>query len=138
MKILTVRQPWAALIVSGPKDIENRTWATSYRGPVLIQASAKKPVKREWQEALDYAWARGITLPDDSLRFGGIVGIANLVCCTRCSSSPWFMGPIGWLLKDRHPLPFVPITGQLGLFDCPAEVLGQIKLPEAFLPLVSR
>jgi hypothetical protein len=39
MKILSVRQPWAALIVSGHKDIENRTWSTRYRGPVLIHAS---------------------------------------------------------------------------------------------------
>lgn len=41
MKTLTVKQPWASLIVSGIKDIENRTWATKYRGPVLIHASAK-------------------------------------------------------------------------------------------------
>ena len=33
MKILSVRQPWAWLIVAGHKDIENRKWRTSYRGP---------------------------------------------------------------------------------------------------------
>jgi hypothetical protein len=41
MKIISIRQPWASLIVSGIKDIENRTWPTRYRGPVLIHASQR-------------------------------------------------------------------------------------------------
>ena len=41
MKILSIRQPWAALIVHGFKETENRTWSTSYRGPVLIHAALK-------------------------------------------------------------------------------------------------
>ena len=32
MKTLSVRQPWASLLVSGLKDIENRTWAPNYKG----------------------------------------------------------------------------------------------------------
>ena len=42
MKTLTVKQPWASLIVAGIKDIENRTWATKYRGPLMIHAGAKE------------------------------------------------------------------------------------------------
>tara|TARA_R110000868_G_scaffold119513_5_gene317294 strand:- start:26335 stop:26769 length:435 start_codon:yes stop_codon:yes gene_type:complete len=41
MKTLTVKQPWASLIVKGIKDIENRTWKTKFRGRILIHASAK-------------------------------------------------------------------------------------------------
>ena len=41
MKALSVRQPWAELIVAGLKDVENRTWRTDYRGPVLIHAGMK-------------------------------------------------------------------------------------------------
>lgn len=26
MKAITIKQPWASLIVEGVKDIENRTW----------------------------------------------------------------------------------------------------------------
>jgi hypothetical protein len=37
---LSVKQPWAQLIVHGIKDVENRTWRTEYRGPLLICASA--------------------------------------------------------------------------------------------------
>ena len=39
MKAISIKQPWASLIVNGIKDIENRTWATKYRGKVLIHAS---------------------------------------------------------------------------------------------------
>jgi hypothetical protein len=41
MKIISIRQPWASLIVSGLKDVENGTWPTRYRGPVLIHASQR-------------------------------------------------------------------------------------------------
>jgi len=40
MKVLSVMQPWATLLFHG-KNIENRTWATKYRGELLIHASAK-------------------------------------------------------------------------------------------------
>lgn len=36
VKVLTVKQPWASLIVHGIKDIENRSWQTNFRGRVLI------------------------------------------------------------------------------------------------------
>jgi len=32
MKVLTVCQPWASLIVAGIKDVEERSWRTDYRG----------------------------------------------------------------------------------------------------------
>ena len=38
MKALTISQPYASLIASGEKWIENRTWCTSYRGPLAIHA----------------------------------------------------------------------------------------------------
>jgi hypothetical protein len=41
MKVLTVRQPWASLIVSGIKDVENRSKATNYRGRIGIHAGQK-------------------------------------------------------------------------------------------------
>ena len=38
LSCLTVRQPWAWLLTHGVKPVENRTWKTSYRGPLLIHA----------------------------------------------------------------------------------------------------
>jgi hypothetical protein len=47
MKIISIRQPWAPLIVSGIKDVENRTWRTNYRVLVLIHASLRSDVSRD-------------------------------------------------------------------------------------------
>jgi ASCH domain len=41
MKIISLRQPWASLIVHGFKDVENRTWSTRYRGPLIIDSSLR-------------------------------------------------------------------------------------------------
>lgn len=51
MKTISVRQPWAWLIINGYKDIENRSREANYRGPVLIHASAHRPTQTEIQEA---------------------------------------------------------------------------------------
>ncbi len=123
MKILTVRQPWAWLLMHG-KDIENRTWSTSYRGPLLIQASAKRSPDHE--QACKFAAARGVKVPEE-LHFGGIVGAAVLTRCCSSSSSPWFMGPVGWVLESAQLLPFTPIMGKLGLFDVPEDVLAALR-----------
>ncbi len=40
IRVLSVRQPWAGLIVHGFKSLENRDWETSYRGPLAIHASS--------------------------------------------------------------------------------------------------
>ena len=39
MKIISIKQPWASLIVEGYKRYEFRTWKTKYRGKILIHAS---------------------------------------------------------------------------------------------------
>lgn len=38
IRALSIRQPWADLILHGPKDVENRSWNTTYRGPFWIHA----------------------------------------------------------------------------------------------------
>lgn len=40
MPALTISQPFASLIAGGEKFVENRTWATRYRGPVAIHAGS--------------------------------------------------------------------------------------------------
>lgn len=57
-----------------------------------------------------------------SLPRGGIVGRANLVDCVTKSDSPWFFGPYGFVLEDVSPLPFVPMKGELGIFEVPENV----------------
>ena len=130
---LSIRQPWASLILLAGKDIENRTWEARVRGPILIHA-AKGMTKREYREAMDFARAInpwGInnllderiinfdSLHPDNLPRGGIIGSVNLVDCVQRSDSPWFQGPYGFALRDPRRLPFVPLRGRLGFFDVP-------------------
>jgi hypothetical protein len=44
IKIITIWQPWASLLVENKKHIETRSWATSYRGPIGIHAAKKCPL----------------------------------------------------------------------------------------------
>jgi len=39
MKVLSIREPWATLIINGHKEYEFRSWRTNYRGKILIHAS---------------------------------------------------------------------------------------------------
>jgi hypothetical protein len=126
MKVIVIRQPWAWLIVNGFKDIENRTWATRYRGTLLIQASAALPSKRDLEQMRLFARKRGVDLPEE-FETGGIVGMAQLHDCVSRSRSKWFEGPIGWVLSKPKRLAFIPSKGQLGLFDPPRSVLNRLR-----------
>jgi hypothetical protein len=86
VKVIVIRQPWAWLIVNGFKDIENRSWATRYRGPLLIQASAHRLSKEEMQEHRTYARRRKVELPEE-FDLGGIVGMVRLEDCVYKSRS---------------------------------------------------
>lgn len=133
MKALSIRQPWAWLIVNGHKDIENRTWHTKYRGRFLVHASAGC-TRRAWGEAIQFALERGlIETPFEvpalnELQRGGIIGSVELVDSVDHSDSPWYMGEKGFVLRDPKPLPFTPMKGRLGFFDVPdALVQGGVE-----------
>jgi hypothetical protein len=111
-KALSIQQPWAWLIVNGHKDIENRNWPTKGRGRFLVHAGKK--LDKESLEFLkqDYPnlpWPRNFEL-------GGIVGEARIIDCVTASTSEWFFGKFGFVIKDAKPLPFKPCKGQLGFF----------------------
>lgn len=119
MMTLSIRQPWAWLILHAGKDIENRTWRTGFRGKFLIHA-AKGCTRTEWQEAQDFARQirPGIAVPPIAvIDRGGIVGEAEIIGCMIKHPSPWFCGPYGFLLRNAKPLEFRPYTGSLGFFD---------------------
>lgn len=132
MKALSVRQPWAWLIIHAGKDIENRSWSTSMRGRILVHA-AKLMTEDEYDDALDVAaHALGsITVPHpDQLQYGGIVGSVDIVGCVHESTSPWFFGPFGFQLRDPRPLSFTRCRGYPGFFNTEfSEYLGKEGQP---------
>lgn len=121
MKALSIRQPWAWLILHAGKDIENRDWATKVRGLILIHAG-KGMTRDEYEDAAD-CYDPGDIGPDlppfEALERGGIVGQVEIVDCVTESRSPWFFGKHGFVLANAKPLPFRPWRGELGFFEVP-------------------
>lgn len=119
MRALSVRQPWAWLIVNGYKDIENRTRHTSHRGPVFIHAAKTfdwegyKYVKEHFPHIkmpMNNGWVNDFPM-------GGIVGRVNLIDSVTSHASPWFQGKVGYVLANMLPLKFFPCRGALGFFE---------------------
>lgn len=122
MKALSIRQPWAWLIVHGYKPIENRSWYTHYRGRFLVHA-AKGMTRIEYNDVVDFLIAYGLldaakALPSfHALQRGGIVGAVDLVDCVTESPSPYFFGKHGFVLENPEALDFMPCKGALGFFE---------------------
>jgi hypothetical protein len=117
---LSIRQPWAWLILHAGKDVENRGWATRYRGPILVHA-AKGCTRAEYEHAVAFALRVNPAIEGripalGDIERGGIVGMATLTDCVDSSKSPWFFGPCGFVLANAQPLDFFPCKGSLGLF----------------------
>ncbi len=126
MLALSIRQPWAWMILHGGKDIENRDWPTRVRGRVFIHAS-KGMTRDEWDSAWIFARGSGAAvgatlagIARDNIERGGIVGSVEIVDCVTSSESHWFVGRYGFVLRDPKPLPFMPWRGQLGFFEVSA------------------
>ncbi len=63
---------------------------------------------------------------------GAIIGEVDITDCVTESTSPWFTGQYGFVLKDAelYKTP-IPCRGQLGFFDVPDEVIKQIEAVKA-------
>ena len=135
MKVLSIQQPWASLVVHGFKRYETRSWPTEHRGLLAIHASRRfGRVHRELcSEPAIHACllAAGIHWHSDLPR-GCLVGSVTVAGCLPASEvwdgldarqrrlGLWRPGWYAWLLEDAVSLPdAVPLVGQLGLFDLP-------------------
>lgn len=133
MKALTICQPYAELIACGEKRVENRTWATSYRGELLIHAGKS----RQWLDLGTDAELNEIDVPTgiylSTLDFGAIVANAKLIDCLNVEAImsgrydeqyPWLRshkhvsGPWCWVLADVVRIePGIPWSGAQGLWE---------------------
>lgn len=123
---LSVRQPWATLIVFGIKTIEIRSWSSKRVGPIYIHAGQSADRRDEgWKFVPKH-------LQEFTEQRGGLVGQAHLVECVRYDTPDqfardvrkhfnnpnWFAPPrmFGLVLKDPKPCPFLPCRGDLYFF----------------------
>lgn len=105
-RALSVRAPWAGLIVAGAKRIENRTWRTRHRGPIWIHESG-----RDGRGLLGIATVVDVLPVDEARR--------RVPGQHRYTEGPWC-----WVLADPVPLPTpIPCPGALSLWTVPPERL---------------
>lgn len=124
MRVLSVNQPWAALVVHGVKDIENRSWRTHHRGALLIHAAQRRSRRSLADVCAQYSVAITPALEALCELRGGILGQVAVVDCVESHSSPWFDGTtdskgkrnFAFVLSDARVLPFRPMPGRLGIW----------------------
>ncbi len=117
MKVLSLKQPFAELVVSGSKKIELRKWNTKFRGEFYVHAS-KIPDSKSMKK-FGY-----LELPT-----GCIVGKATLIDVKHYSNDAerkkdaslhladgdW--GDYGFILKDAKRIKPIPAKGKLNFWE---------------------
>lgn len=123
---LSIKQPWATLVVHGLKTIEIRSWPTARRGRILIHA-ARVPDKHE------KAWAAlPAGLRDAAQLVGGLIGSCELTGCIayrdrevfaadqakHFNDPDWFAPPVlyGFTVANPRPLAFREYPGWVRFF----------------------
>ena len=132
MKAISLRQPWADLVVSGRKTLELRTWRTSHRGPLAIHAS--KNVNLEACTKFQIDPRRLVT--------GALIGTAELVDIIAVDgvvfdarknehlAEGFFQPPLqGWVLANPHRMDVpLPYSGHMSLFTVDLEEAKDLTL----------
>ncbi|MCW8309666.1 ASCH domain-containing protein [Sphingobacterium sp. InxBP1] len=141
MKALSIKQPWASLVCTprldnpllGIKDIENRTWATKYRGTIYIHASGKSAGELNKLLTEDqYESLPSIAFLSENYPKSAIIGTVDIVDCVINHSSIWaektneFLVDIGdekpiynWVLANPvlFDEPILNVKGKLSLWE---------------------
>lgn len=137
MKAISIKQPWASLIVHGIKDIENRTWRTNFRGRVLIHAAGSHG--RKFSVNLSDAQTRAAfaTIAKETMfgnmPFGSIIGSVEIIDCVQNHPSIWVeKGAYNWVLANPilYENPIENVKGKLSFWDYPGINEVKIECPE--------
>ncbi len=124
VKCISIKQPWATLIIQYGKIVENRTRGTRYRGDLLIHASLSYDHEGDMYLHSMPVFSDIPSFVPHQLPKGCIIGKAKLIDCVRTHPSRWFCGPFGLVLNDTWLfLEPIPYKGALGLFDVPGELI---------------
>jgi hypothetical protein len=103
VKALSMKEPWATLLLHGKKTIETRVWRTNYRGKILLCASKnpRSPIAGKAFAIAELVDCRPMIWEDEAG-----------ACCPR------YEGAYAWVLADITPLKeMFEVKGQLGLFE---------------------
>ena len=127
VKVLTVKQPWAYLICSGIKDIENRTWKTNFRGRIYIHSSAKgiefsnpnEVFTKEQYSSLDNEHKIMVIMSKKAMECSSIIGSVEIVDCVQNHPSLWAENGVwNWVLANPILFPEpIPAKGKLSFWE---------------------
>ncbi len=123
---LSIKQPWAALLIAGKKSIEVRSWYSAVRGRIFIHAAKIADDRPEaWQ------WVTDEMRPLTELA-GGIIGEMELFAVKayrnqasfnadrlqHLNEPEWFQpkGLYGFQFRNPKTLPFRPYSGNVRFF----------------------
>lgn len=129
MKVLSLTEPFATLILNGSKSVETRSWKTSYRGELYIHASMTKISKKVFEnnELMSL-------VENNKMNFGYIICKCKLVDCVYMTKEyilkmkennyqeyicgEYSEGRYAWVLEHITPLK-IPIKakGQLNIWN---------------------
>lgn len=139
MKVISLLQPWATLVVLGKKKIETRSFNTKHRGPILIHASKKMTTKQ--MRLCNETFFSAALEQEEEMHLGKIIGKVDIICTAVLSGmydgkgiyfnehgapfskqeiafGDYTAGRYGWLLanavKFTHQL---EVDGTLGLWN---------------------
>lgn len=127
MKVLTIREPFATLIMKKIKYIETRSWKTNYRGEIYIHAGVAKLSKDlSKRTELNKLYSK------DELNQGYIICKCKLSDCVyidetfvndvkKASMNNYYagdytIGRYAWILTDVEVIDKIPAKGQLGIW----------------------
>lgn len=129
MKVLSIKEPFASLILNNKKKIETRSWKTNYRGELYIHASMGKIPKKEYEhrELMDI-------INNTHFQYGLILCKCNLVDCIYMTEEyiqkikesnyqeyicgEYEVGRYAWILEGITPLPMkIQAKGKLGIWN---------------------
>ena len=129
MKVLSLKEPYATLIMNGIKKIETRSWKTNYRGELYIHASMTKLSK----DILNMDELMNL-VDVDNLNYGKIICSCELVDCipmtdefiedvyknnrTEFICGEYAKGRYAWILENIKVLPKgIDVKGKLGIWN---------------------
>ena len=117
MKALSLKQPYAELVVSGRKKIELRKWDTKFRGEFLIHASKSSDLSAMQKFGFE------------QLPLCCIVGKAELINVKKYNNKKEFTddsnlhlansewGDYGFILRNARRLKEIKCNGKLGFWN---------------------
>ncbi len=127
MKVISIKEPFATLIMNKMKLIETRSWKTNYRGELYIHASGKSLAK----EFLNNQYVFEL-IKDLDMNYGNIICKVNLVDCIYMDEKflkkikknkqeynlgKYELGRYAWVFEDIVPITPIEAKGKLNIWN---------------------